>query len=171
MVADKSSLWHLVPTGCIFAEKLTYSMRNQEKKEWAKLLYLQPEKITQKELARRVGVSEKTMSHWITAEKWDRLRQSIILTKEEQHRRLIMQMDELNAAIMSRPEGKRFSVGGEADTLNKLATTIRKLETEASIADIIEVAKRFLNWLRLTDFQKAQEISLLFDAFIKYTVK
>jgi len=146
-------------------------MRNTEKKEWAKLLYLQPEKITQKELARKVGVSEQTMSHWIVAEKWDRLRQSIIVTKEEQLRRLYIQIDELNATIMCRPEGQRFSVKGEADTLNKLATAAKKLETEASIADIIEVAKRFINWIRITDLDKAKETSSLFDAFIKYTVR
>jgi transcriptional regulator with XRE-family HTH domain len=147
-------------------------MKNSEKKEWAKLLYTrEPVKITQKEVAERVGVSQRTMSLWVRNENWDRVRESVIVTKEEQLRRIYMQIEELNNDIFSSEPGKRFASSKQADTLNKLATAAKKLETEASIADIIEVSKRFLNWLRQTDFEKAKEISYFFDAFIKDTIK
>ena len=147
-------------------------MNTSDKKEWAKLLYTrEPVKITQKEVARRVGVSERTMSKWVANERWDQLRQSIIVTKEEQLRRLYMQIDELNTAIFEREPGERFATSTQADTLNKLASAAKKLETEASIADVIEVSKRFLNWLRQNEFEKAKELSNLFDAFIKDTIR
>lgn len=147
-------------------------MDTSEKKEWAKLLFTrEPVKITQKELAKKVGVSERTMSKWVTNEGWEQLRQSVIVTKEEQLRRIYMQIEELNNAIFKRKEGERFASSKEGDTLNKLAAAARKLETEASIADVIEVSKRFLNWLRQSDFEKAKELSNLFDGFIKDAVR
>ena len=147
-------------------------MKTSDKKEWAKLVYTRdPVKLTQKEVAKKVGVSERTMSNWVNKERWDTLRQSIIVTKAEQLSRIYMQIDELNTAIFEREKGKRFATSGQADTLNKLAAAANKLETEASIADVIEVSKRFLNWLRQNEFEKAQELSNLFDAFIKDSVK
>lgn len=145
-------------------------MKLSEKKDWAKLLFTR-EHITQKEVALRVGVSERTMSLWVRKENWDKLRASIIVTKEEQLSRIYHQIDELNTSIFTKKEGERFASSSQADTLNKLASAARKLETEASIADIIEVSKRFLNWLRQNDFEKAKEISNLLDAFIKDLLK
>jgi len=145
-------------------------MKISEKKDWAKLLFTR-EHITQKEVALRVGISERTMSLWVRKENWERLRQSIIITKEEQLSRIYLQIDELNTAIYAKKDGERYATNGQADTLNKLASAARKLETEASIADIIEVSKRFLNWLRQNDFEKAKEISNLLDSFIKDLLK
>lgn len=141
-------------------------MAIKDKKDWAKLLFVR-ENLTQKEISKKVGVTEKTMSSWVNKESWDKLRKSLIVTKEEQLRRFYDQMDELNRNILTREEGKRYSNSKEADTLNKLATAVKKLEMEASIADTIEVSKRFLNWLRQVDFEKAKEVSTLLDAFVK----
>jgi DNA-binding XRE family transcriptional regulator len=145
-------------------------MKREEKKDWARLLYTR-EKITQKEVAERVGITAKTMCSWVREENWDKLRQSIIVTKEEQLRRIYMQIEELNTSIMSKPEGERFANSKQADTMNKLASAARKLETEASIADIIEVSKRIITWIRQNDFEKAKEISNIIDAFIKDQLK
>ncbi len=145
-------------------------MKTAEKKEWAKLLYTK-EHLQQNEVADRVGVSKHTMCIWVKDGGWDKIRQSFIVTKEEQLRRIYMQIDELNSLIMNQPQGKRFANSAQADSLNKLTSAARKLETEASIADIIEVMKRFLNYIKQTDLQKAQEVSKLVDAFVKDTLK
>jgi transcriptional regulator with XRE-family HTH domain len=147
-------------------------MKLKEKKEWAKLLYLK-ENLTQKEIAIKVGVTEKTLSKWVNdkEEKWEQMKASIIITKEEELRRIYMQIKELNAHIFTREEGKRFANSKEADTLNKLSATARAMETEASLADVIEVFKRFLDWLREFDLIKAKEIADLQDSFIKHCMK
>ncbi|NHW59601.1 helix-turn-helix domain-containing protein, partial [Escherichia coli] len=41
----------------------------EQKKEYAKILFLQEKNITIKDLAERVGVSVNTLSEWIKAEK------------------------------------------------------------------------------------------------------
>lgn len=146
------------------------TLKIQDKKDWAKLLFIR-ENLTQKEIAGKVGVAEKTMSKWVNENNWEQLRSSVIITKSEELRRIYMQINELNTMIFNRDEGQRFANSKEADTLNKLAATARALETEVAIADIIEVFKRFTEWLRSIDLGKAKEIVRLEDDFIRSILK
>ena len=139
----------------------------KDKKQWAQLMFLRTDK-SQKEIADIVKVAEKTLSKWKTSENWDRLRASIIITKDEQLRRVYQQINELTSSIESKEEGKRYADSGEADTLAKLASTARSLESNLSIADVIDVFIDFQDWLRGVDLQKAKEISDLQDAYIKH---
>ena len=161
-----------LPFSCsiIYKGKMATKQEKGQKKEWAKLLYIR-ENLTQKEIAARVGMSALTIGKWIKIESWDRLRQSMLITRETQLSRLYMQLDELNAAIMLREEGKRFPDYKEADTISKLTNAIKAMESDASIADIVEVAKRLLNYLRPVSPDKAIEIARIFDDFIKYVLK
>jgi len=147
-------------------------MKVDEKKDFARILFIK-ENLSQKEIAEKVGVAGKTISKWVNAnnEEWKRLRQSIIITKDEQLRRIYDQLDELNTCIMQREPGKRYSMKGEADTIVKLTTAAKNLETDASVSDIIEVSKRFLNWMRPIDLDKAKEIAGFLDSFIKDQLK
>jgi transcriptional regulator with XRE-family HTH domain len=145
-------------------------MKNDQKKELAKLLFIN-ERLTQKEICARVEVSEKTISKWVNTEDWKRLRQSLIITKEEQLRRIYEQIDELNIAISQREPGKRYANSKEGDTLAKLTASAKNLETEASISDIISVSKKFLNWLRPVDLEKAKDFANYMDLFIKDQLK
>lgn len=141
-----------------------------EKKEWAANLITQQD-YTQKEAAEKVGVSTVTMNKWYKKGNWEELKQSMLVTRQMQLKRLYMQMDELNSVIMSREKGKRFADSKEADTLSKLAGTIKAMEVEASIPEVIEVSKRFLNYMRNFSASKALEVAPLFDDFIKHLLK
>lgn len=154
--------------GATLHKKGMANLTNEQKKEWAQLLFTR-EALTQKEVATRVGISEKTMSKWVNEndKQWERLRQSIIVTKEEQLRRIYEQLDELNYMISQRDKGARYANAKEADTMVKLTSAARNLETEASLSDIIEVSKRLLNWLRGFDLEKAKQMSGIIDSFIK----
>lgn len=139
---------------------------NFQKKEWAKVLYLR-ENLLQKEIAQKVGCTEKTLSIWIKAGNWDMLKSSIIVTKEEELRRIYLQINELNTHIFSRDEGARFANTKEADTLTKLTAAARCLETDTSIADVIEVCMNVCNFIKKDDLEKSQEISSYFESYIK----
>ncbi|MBN1340736.1 MAG: DDE transposase family protein [Bacteroidales bacterium] len=146
------------------------AIKQTEKREWAKLLYLK-ENLTQKEIAQKVDVTEKTLSKWVRTEKWEQMKASVIVTKSEELQRVYIQIRELNDFIFRRPEGERFANTKEADTLNKLTSAARDLESETSVADIIDVSIRILEWLRPIDFTKAKEVSNIFDTFIKDQLK
>ena len=141
-----------------------------QKKEWAKLLFTR-ENLSQKEISEKVGISPKTVCKWVKTESLDRLRQAMLITRETQLRRLYMQLDELNTAIMEREQGHRFADSKEADTISKLTNAIKAMETEAGIADIVEVGKRLLTWLRPLNPDKAVDLARIIDDFIKETLK
>lgn len=141
-------------------------LTNTQKKEWAKTLYLK-ENLTQQEIADRVGVSRVSVSNWVRAGKWEEQRAGITLTREEQVRNLYRQVAEINRAIATRDEGNRFATSQEADIIGKLSKSIRQMETEAGIADVISVLTRFIDFLRPLDLEKAKDVTSLADAYIK----
>lgn len=145
-------------------------LRNSEKKEWAKLLYLR-ENYTQKEIAHKVSVTELTIARWIKGENWAKMKNSIILTKSEELTRLHHQLREFNDYISTKPEGMRFPNKAEADALTAIKSAIKAFESETSISVIIDVSIRVLEWLRTIDFEKSKEVSNIFDQYIKSQLK
>lgn len=141
----------------------------QRKRELAKMYFLH-ESLSQKEIAARINVSEVSISKWATKENWESLKVSITITREEQLKNLYRQLGALNKAIAERPENK-FATPAEADTINKLATAINKMETDIGVADIVSVGKRFIGFVRAVNVAKAQEITPLFDSFINDSLK
>jgi len=155
------------------AKQKNTSQSMQQKHEHAKLLYTVQGVTVQKELSERVGVSPQTINKWVNADDrlWDRMRESTLITKEAEMRRMYMQLTELNDKIMGREKGDRFANSKEADTLSKIAKAIKDMETETALAEIMEVMKNFLVFVRHQDYEKAKEITVLADHFIKAQIR
>ena len=141
-------------------------MTAQQKKDYARTLYLK-DNLTQQEIAEKVGASRQTIIRWAAAEKWEEMKVGMTLGREQQIANLHRQVMELNNLIISRPDGKRFATSAEADTLGKLAAAIKKMETEVGITDLVNVGMRFIEWIRPIDLDKAKEVTVLWDKFIK----
>lgn len=138
----------------------------QQKKDYARMLYLK-DNLTQQEIAEKVGVSRQSVIRWMKAEKWEEMKVGVTLSREQQISNLHRQVMELNNVILSRPEGERYATAPEADTLSKLAAAIKKMETDVGIADLVSVGIRFIEWIRPIDLDKAKEVTILWDKFIK----
>lgn len=141
-------------------------LTSQQKKEWAGMLYLK-DNLTQQEIAEKVGVSRQTIARWAKEDKWEELKVGITMSREQQIAGLHRQIAEINKVVTSRPEGQCFTNAAEADTINKLTSAIKKLETDVGISDIISVGMKFVNWLRPYDLDRSKEYLKLWDAFIK----
>ena len=141
-----------------------------DKKDIAKSLYLNGN-YTQEEIAEKVGSTRQTVSRWIKDGGWEELKASITITPTQILAGLNRQIVEINNNINQREEGQRFATVAEADTLAKLASAIKKIESDVGIADIVDVGIRFTNWLRPLDLNKAKEFSDLLDAFLKDQLK
>lgn len=139
---------------------------NIDKKELAKSLYMNGN-YTQEEIADKVAVSRQTVARWMKAENWEELKASITISPAQILAGLNRQIVEINNNINDREPGQRFATIQEADTLVKLAAAIKKIETDAGIAEVVAVGIRFTNWLRQSDIDKAKEVSNLYDSFIK----
>jgi transcriptional regulator with XRE-family HTH domain len=138
----------------------------QQKKEWAGMLYMK-DNLTQQEIADKVGVSRQTVSRWVKDEKWEERKVGITLTREQQISNLHRQIMEINRAISEREPDKRFASPSEADTINKLSSAIKKLETDVGVGEIISTGMKFVTWLRSFDVERSKEFLKLWDAFIK----
>jgi uncharacterized protein YjcR len=142
----------------------------KQKKEWAQQLFCEGN-ITQKAIADKVGVSEKTITKWVKDENWERLRKSLLISKQEQLSHMYEQLSEINAAIRKKAAGERYANSKEADIMAKITASIEQLEEETNITDVFEVGKRFITFLQSHDFQKSKEVVDLYDAFIKHCLK
>jgi transcriptional regulator with XRE-family HTH domain len=142
------------------------SRANQEKKDLAKLLFTKND-LSQKEVAARVGVTEKTLGNWVRDGKWEDMRKSLLVTKENELRNLIDQLSELNAAIKNKPEGQRYANSKEGDVQIKITSAIRRLTTEAGLTEVLEISTQILGFTQ-KNFPEHITIAIkILDAYVQ----
>ena len=142
-----------------------------EKQYLAKILYTR-EKLDQKIIAKKVHVSEKTISKWVNDLGWKKLRNRLLASKEQVLNDMYEELENLHEAIRKRVDGQRFATTSEADIRIKTTASIRNLETDLAIADIIESGIRFIKFLQMHGtIQQVQEFSELWNSFILSSVK
>jgi transposase len=73
----------------------------KEEKNYAQILYVK-DNLTAKEIAGRVSVSEKTVGKWIKDGGWDKLRKSLLVTKQNMISMLYDQLDHITNLIAER---------------------------------------------------------------------
>lgn len=146
------------------------SLQIKQKKEWAQQLYCEG-KLTQKSIAEKVEVSERTMVKWVEEGNWDRLRKSLLISKQEILSSLYDMLHELKERIREREQGSRYPDSKEADQIMKLTASIENIEEETNLADVMEVGKRFIQFVQQVDWEKAKEIVDLYDGFIRECLK
>lgn len=139
-------------------------LTNEQKKELAKLLYTRENITTQKVISERVGVSQNTVSKWVKEGNWERIRTSIVFTKDEQLRELYDQFTLLNEAIR---DGVGYPDSKQADVLSKLTKSISQLETETGIHDAIDVGMKFIVFVQSLDLELSKSITVYFDNYLK----
>jgi transcriptional regulator with XRE-family HTH domain len=123
-------------------------------KEWAKQLFTRND-LSQKEIALKVGVSEKTMSQWVTTEHWDAMRKTLLTTKAEILKHLYDKMQKLAQEEDSE------------DKLVKTAASIKKLETETGIGEAIDILESLTSFVLNENWEEGQIINKWGAVFIK----
>lgn len=141
------------------------------KQELAKNLYLK-EKLDQKVIAQRIGVTEKTISKWVTDNNWEKTRRNLLISKDALFNSYLDALDDLNKDIAKRDEGKRYATSSEADIIVKYTAAIRSMETELCIADIVGAGTRFIKYLQsVCTTSQVTEFLSLWDAFVYQVIK
>jgi transcriptional regulator with XRE-family HTH domain len=134
----------------------------------AKLLFIH-QGLSQKEIAERVSVSEKTVGNWVQKFGWAKQKRSLILVKDEQISDLYDKLEKINKHIR---EVKHNLVDGkDTDILIKLTATIKNLEVETSVGTVISVAKMFLELTREIDLDFTKKAAGYFDLLIQQKSK
>lgn len=145
-------------------------LKSEQKKALARDLYLLGS-YTYEEIAMKVGTQRQTISRWAKAGGWEDLKAGMSVTREEILKRLYQQLNNINAIILEREPNERFANSKEADAMAKLSATIKNMEIDVGISDIISVGMRFGEWLRRVDLDKAKEFVQYWDLFLKEQIR
>lgn len=137
-----------------------------DKRSIARTLYLDGN-YTQEEIAVKVGVSRQTIIRWSKEDSWAELKASLSVTPTQLIAQWQQQIAEINRTISSREEGARYATPAEADAMLKLATSIKKIQDDLGVSEVISVCMRFLAWLRPLDMEQAKAFNSLMDVFVK----
>lgn len=106
--------------------------------------------LEQKVISKITGISETSISKWKKEGDWDEERRIALLGPERQMRRIIKIHDAMLTLIENREPPKNIPDSKEADILNKLADTARKLRTEDTFFVKSEVGKQFISHMQET---------------------
>lgn len=134
-------------------------------REWGKMLFIH-EKLTQKEVSEKTGVSAVTVNKWAQEGDWEGKRKTFSVTREERYRSTIDQLTQLDKTIDSREDGAKFPSKDESNIRRKLVADMKSLETECNIVDVINVSIKITEWLRPVDPEKAKDVADIFNLYI-----
>ena len=117
-----------------------------EKMYEAQRLYF-TEFLTQKDIAARVGVTERTIYNWIRQYAWDKLKQASLQAPAMIAESLCSQLVELQAAIAARKPGTRFPTPQEAEIQRKLIASIEKTKKSPTLGQSMQLFRLFSDWV------------------------
>lgn len=132
-------------------------------KEYAFILYMQ--KVAQKDIAERVGVSEKTISEWKKVENWEAKRAAKTIS-----------MDTLIAKALARINTMLDEKDFNADGFAKAVSQLKTLKHRNTVDDEIMCFMDFQNWIvDNRQIEKIEEgfiklLTRLQDAFIQHRI-
>lgn len=140
-----------------------------DKKYLAEILFTR-EKLDQKIVAKRVGISEKTMSKWVNEYGWKKIRNRLLMSKEHLMSTYYEHLENLNKKIEESKQG--HGDNKQADILIKYTAAIRNLETDLAIQDLVESGIRFIKYLqRVGTLDQVLEFSDLWNGFLQSEIK
>lgn len=143
-------------------------MSKDNEREYAELLYTK-ENLTAKEIASRCNVSEKTVGNWILKYNWKNKKRSLIIVKDNQIASLYEKLEMLNLHIETTTGN--IVTSKDVDAISKLTSSIKSLEVETSLGETIDVAKKFIDFVREFDLDFAKKATQYFDMFIQTKLK
>lgn len=150
---------------------MSVSQSMADKQYLAKILFTR-EQLEQKVVAKKVGVSEKTISKWVNEFEWKKLRSRLLLSKDEQISFMYEELEEISNKIKEKPPGERFADTRQADVRIKTTAAIRNLETDLGIYEIVDVGIRFIKFLQKSEsFEVVMQINELWHQFIQFSIK
>jgi transcriptional regulator with XRE-family HTH domain len=158
---------HYMPQICI--HHMANSKDIQAKKDYAKLLFVK-EDFTQKEIAIKVGVSEKSLSKWVNDGNWAKLKKSLVRSKEQMLHWLYDKLEAFKTEVDDSDNGTLSNA--DADRLIKVSNVIRNLETQdIGLTEIYSVAKLLVSFTRQNAPNQVNDVIDLFDGLIKEHLK
>lgn len=134
----------------------------------AQTLFMQG--YSQKEIAKKLGKAEQTVSRWSKEENWKTKKTNILMSKDSRLSELYEELNEFNRMIKAK-EGFKIATAAEADARRKLIRDIKDLETKYNLAETIQIGLDLTAFIRETDFDTALIVLNWYDSFVENLIK
>ncbi|MES2701292.1 MAG: hypothetical protein V4649_01580 [Bacteroidota bacterium] len=140
-------------------------MKN-DKRQQAKSLWFQSG-LNKTEIAKRLGVNRRTVMLWVQEGNWDRLRTSAQHMPAMVTEKCYMLLDHYATHLMT--SNAEISTFGprQANAINAMATSIKKLRTRAATNEAMEMFNYFIEYVRRTDPEMLEFVIPLAEGYIK----
>jgi hypothetical protein len=141
------------------------------KKRLAYTLYVD-NGFEQKVISEITGISEKSIGKWKTenGQDWDADREEARMGFEPERKRIRKMFNMTLKQIEDRPDPENVPSNAEADKLNKLADSVKKLQIELSFQHKSETGKQFIQYIQQTHGQsKAIDVVELWHEYLMAT--
>lgn len=124
----------------------------------------------QKEIAKKLHISEQTVSRWAKDGEWKDRKTTLLMDKGERLYELYNELSEFNRMIKDKV-GYKVADSKEADARRKLITDIKDLETKYNIGEAISIGRDFTSYLKDIDFDFALQVLEAYDGFINHKIE
>ncbi len=132
-------------------------------KEWAKDIYTK-EDLTAGDIALKIGSDEATVAKWAYDGGWYGIRRSLLTSKRSQLEYVYDALENL------RKKNRDERAIKDADQFLRYSGTIKNLETQTSVSEIIEVFELFILWMRRRDMKLTKKLITHLDAFVQMRI-
>lgn len=138
-------------------------MTPKQKAEVAKTLFITTEK-TQKEICEIVGWTEKTFGEQKLKGNWNDQRETKTLSKQQ----IVTELHSQTLKLLDSAKSEnRLLKASEIDCIAKLASSIDKIESSATLETYIQVFEEFNKWLIGVDGSFVKTNNVYQDMFIQ----
>jgi transcriptional regulator with XRE-family HTH domain len=135
--------------------------------EHARHLYINGN-CSQRDIAKRFGVSERTVYNWVKGNAWDRLRHAAATAPITIAENLSTQLVALQNEISNREPGNRFPTRHEADVICRMVNAIDKTKKAPALPLQVQVMRTFRQYaLPHLSPELAKELRVLTTCFLE----
>lgn len=130
---------------------------SSDKRAQARNLYFQSD-LTQEQIARLLGVSQKTISLYVSEEKWKLIKQRAQQMPGVFLEQLNCELQDINDAIAARPKGKRHATPSEAEIRRKIMYSMASIKERQSTGNHMQA---FINFITIVAEENIEDARIL----------
>jgi transposase-like protein len=120
----------------------------------------------QKEIAKELSISERTLYTWIHQYAWNKLKMAVLQAPVSICNNIGNQLVELQQEIASSEPGKRFPTSHEAEITRKLVLSLSSFKKGETMANTMQVMEAFRSFVRPLNNRFAYELAHYANRFI-----
>ncbi len=137
-------------------------LSKEDKKSWAELLYTR-KNYNIDMIVETTGQEKQLIERWALEEQWEKMRLSLLTSRNEQLECLYQLLGVLTQKIK---DSKDKASNADAEMLLKYTRAIKNLQTKKSVSEVLDGFDEYIIWLQNADIDLAKQVGPTYDAFI-----